>query len=90
MVLLDVCLHCNRGILTSTERRDLLKGENEKIMAGSGHPPAEDSWRQGEGSRKLSHMLAVTFLIRGHRWVAGGHSGNITAMLLLAAPRFIC
>lgn len=53
-------------------------------------PRAENSWRLGEGSREVSHMLAVIFLIPAHRWVAGKDGGDITAVLLPPAPRLIC
>lgn len=60
--------------MTSTERKNLLKGENQKIMAGLGHPPAERQLEIGRGLKE-SDAYAVTFFIHGHLWWQEGMVG---------------
>ena len=90
--MLEVCLCPKGGFLTSPKRRNLLKSVNtEKSGNHVWLRKSPELKIAGDRERaQVSHMLAVIFLIPGHRWVAGGDGGDIIAVLLLAAPRLIC
>ena len=82
--MLEVCL-CPKGVFFDKPKEEESTEECKyreirKSRLAQEIPRAENSWRQGEGSREVSHMLAVIFLIPGHRWVAGGDGGDIIAV----------